>query len=280
VQFLGVSTEVVLRLLGIGPSREPSITAEEVGALVKEGTQAGVFEEAEHDMIKRVFRLADRRASTLMTPRAEVVWLDAADPPGEIQRKITTSPHSRFPVCDGTLDNILGVVGVKDLLVQGFRQQPFALKGLLRVPLFLYEGTSALRILETFKAQSMHLAVVLDEYGAVQGLLTLNDIVEALVGDLSVGADPAEPKAVRRPDGSWLLDGALPVDEFHDALEGAELPKGDYQTLAGFILIRLGRIPATGDRFEWQGLGFEVVDMDGNRIDKVLVTPSGGPAAR
>ncbi|HEX8203710.1 MAG TPA: hemolysin family protein, partial [Isosphaeraceae bacterium] len=279
VRFLGASTEVVLRLLGIRPSGETTITAEEVKALVKEGAQAGVFEPAEHEMVKRVFRLAGRRASTLMTPRAEVVWLDVADPPAELRNKIGGSPHSRFPVCDGTLDNILGVVGVKDLLAQGFRQQPFALKGLLRVPLFLYEGTSALKILETFKASGTHLAVVLDEFGAVQGLLTLNDIVEALVGDLSEGADPAGPKAVRRSDGSWLLDGTLPVDEFHDAFEGLELPRGDYQTLAGFILRQLGRIPATGDRFQWQGLGFEVVDMDGNRIDKVLVSPPGGPAA-
>ena len=279
VHFLSVSTEVVLRLLRIRPSEEPPITAAEVGALVKEGAAAGVFEEAEHDMVKRVFRLGDTRAVALMTPRTEVVWIDAADPPGEVRHKLTESPHSRFPVCDGTLDNVLGTVHTKDLLVHGFGGKPFDIKGLLTVPLLIYEGMPGLKVLELFKKTGTHMALVLDEYGSVVGMLTLTDILEAIVGDLPASDATPDQRAVRREDGSWLLDGMLTLDEFRDIFEGVELPDGDYETLAGFVMVQLSRIPATGDRFEWEGLSFEVVDMDGNRIDKVLVAPLGGSAA-
>lgn len=278
IRLLGASTNVVLRLFGIRRHEEPPVTEEEVRALVKEGARSGVFEEAEHEMVKRVFRLGDRRAVALMTPRTDVVWIDVNDPPREVRRKITESPHSRFPVCEGTLDNLLGTVQVKDLLIQGFVGQPFGVRGLLTMPLFIYEGMPGLKILELFKGSSTHMAVVLDEYGSVVGLLTVNDILEAIVGDLPNGDESTDPRVVRREDGSWLLDGLLTLDEFRDTLEGVELPDGDYETLAGFVLVQLGRIPITGDRFEWDGLIFEVVDMDGNRIDKLLVAPVGRTA--
>ena len=273
IKLLSVSTEIVLRLLGIRPSTEPTVTEEEIRALVKEGAKSGVLEEVEHEMVKRVFRLGDKRASALMTPRTEVVWIDVADSPDELRRKITESPHSRFPVSDGTLDNVLGVVQVKDLLVHGFAGRPFDFKGLLIVPLFIYEGTTGLKVLEMFKNTGTHIAFVLDEYGSVEGLLTLNDILEAIVGDMPSEADADDPRAVQRPDGSWLLDGMLSIDEFDDLFEPIRLPEGDYQTLAGFVVTQMGRIPSVADSFVWGEFKFEVMDMDANRVDRLLVAP-------
>jgi len=190
-----------------------------------------------------------------------------------MKRKITESPHSRFPVCEASIDNILGIVQVKDLLVHCFSGQPFGIKGLLKLPLFIYEGTPGLKVLEMFRSSEIHVAVVLDEYGSVRGLLTLNDILVAIVGDLPEGEDLDEPRAVRRPDGSWMLDGRLTIEEFQDLLGISRLPEGEYQTLAGFVISEVGRIPTAGDHFEWGGYRFEVVQMDGHRVDKVLVTP-------
>jgi putative hemolysin len=273
VKVLNASTEVVLRPFGIRSGGGPPVTEEEVKALVEEGTQAGVFDQAEHEMVKRVFRLGDRRAAALMTPSTEVAWVDVADPTEEVRRKVTESPHSQFPVCDGTLDNVLGIVRVKDLLVRGAAGRTFDLKGLLTVPLLIYEGMPGLKVLEVFKQSGTHVALVLDEYGSVRGLLTMNDILEALVGDMPTGDGVGDRKAVRREDGSWLLDGMLTTDEFRDIFEGVPLPEGGYETLAGLVMTRLNRIPSVADHFEWGGLRFEVVDMDGNRVDKVLVAP-------
>ena len=273
-----LSTRVVLRLIGTRPSTEPTVTEEEVKAMVKEGTRVGVFEEVQHDMVRRVFRLGDRRAAALMTPRTEVAWLDAADPTDEIKRKITASPHSRFPVCDGTLDNVLGIVHVKDLLIHGFAGHPFDIKGRLTMPLFIYEGKPGLEVLEAFKKSGTHIAIVLDEYGTVEGLLTLNDVLEAIVGDMPTEAEAGDQRAVRRHDGTWLIDGMLTVDEFRDLFEPASLPEGGYETLAGFVITQLGRIPSVADHFVWDRFRFEVVDMDGNRVDKVLVSHPEGAA--
>ena len=206
----------------------PPVTQEEISVLLQEGTKAGVFEEGEHEMIKRVFRFSDRRARALMTPRNYIVWIDQADPPDEIRRKIISSPHTRFPVCDQSLDNLLGIVQVKDLLVQDQNVEPFRIKGRLTLPLFLYEGTRGLKILEMFKTSGSRVAVVLDEYGTVEGLLTLTDILEALVGDMPVGDEEDEPAAVQRSDGSWLLDGRLPLDEFRDLFELTSIPDGRF----------------------------------------------------
>jgi putative hemolysin len=278
VHLLGLSTELLLRALGMRPSTEPLVTEEEIRALIEQGTQAGMFEEAEQEMVERVFRLGDRRVSAVMTPRTEIVWLDREASGLEIRRTITESAHSRFLVADGSLDNVLGVVHAKDLLAHILGEQVVNLEATLQQPLYVPESMRALKVLELFKQSGTHIALVIDEYGGIQGLVTPNDILEAIVGDLPEAGEQVEPLAVQREDGSWLLDGMLPVDEFKDLFDLGELPgedQGIYQTLAGFVVMQLGRIPAATDYFVWEGLKIEVVDMDGNRVDKVLVTPTG-----
>jgi putative hemolysin len=272
---LGGAMDRVLRFLRVRRRPLVPVTQEEISVLLQAGTKAGVFEEGEHEMIKRVFRFSDRRARALMTPRNFIVWIDQADPPDEVRRKIISSPHNRFPVCDQSLDNLLGIVQVKDLLVQDQNVEPFRIKGRLTLPLFLYEGTRGLKILEMFKTSGSRVAVVLDEYGTVEGLLTLTDILEALVGDMPVGDVEDEPTAVQRPDGSWLLDGRMPLDEFRDLFGLTSVRAGDFHTLAGLVVTQLGHIPRVGESFQSGGLNFEVVDMDGNRVDRILVSRSG-----
>jgi putative hemolysin len=269
------ATDRILRFLGVRPRPVSRVTQEEISVLLQAGTKAGVFEEGEHEMIKRVFRFSDRRARALMTPRNFIVWIDQADPPDEVRRKIISSPHNRFPVCDQSLDNLLGIVQVKDLLVRDQNVEPFRLKGRLTLPLFLYEGTRGLKILEMFKTSGARVAVVLDEYGTVEGLLTLTDILEALVGDMPVGDLEDAPAAVQRSDGSWLLDGRLPLDEFRDLFDLTSVRAGDFHTLAGLVVTQLGHIPRVSESFQSGGLRFEVVDMDGNRVDRILVSRSG-----
>ena len=242
-----------------------------------EGTQAGVFEESEHEIFKRVFRFCERRARALMTPRDEVVWIDVSDSPDEIRRKVTGSTHSRFPVCDQSLDNLLGVVQVRDLLAQNSGEPTFRIKGLLTLPAFIYEGTRGPQILELLRKSSTPTAVVLDEYGSVVGIVTLNDILEAVLGGLPEGnGEDEEPRSVRRDDGSWLLDGRFPLDEFRDLFDLSHLPSGEFHTLAGLVVTQLGHIPRIAESFDCLGLHFEVVDMDANRVDRVLVRPANG----
>src|SRR5579875_844270 len=266
IRGLAAITDRTLRVLGIRPSSGPLFSEEAIQELMQEGTKAGIFEQAEHEMVKRVLRFGDRRARALMTPRNEIVWIDLADSPEEIRRKVIGSPHSRFPVCDQSLDNLLGIVHVKDLLGHGRDVEPFRIKGRLTLPLFLYEGTHGLKILEMLRASGTHNAVVLDEYGTVAGLLTLTDILEAIIGDLPDRSEDEEPRAVRRPDGSWLLDGRLPLDEFRDLLDLPALPEGDFHTLTGLVVAHFGHILTVGERFQAWGLQIEVVDMDGNRV--------------
>jgi putative hemolysin len=211
-----------------------------------------------------------------MTPRTEIVWLDLDDPPPEIRRKLTASAHSRFPLCQGTLDHVLGIVQAKDVLASSLAGEPIDWKGLAQRPLFVPESMRALKLLETFKQSGRHLALVMDEYGGTQGLVTPSDILEAIVGEMPVVGEPIEPEAVQREDGSWLIDGMMAADEFNELFHLPELPEeesGEYETLGGFVMTYLGRIPAAGDHFEWGGLRFEVLDMDGHRVDKVLVSP-------
>jgi putative hemolysin len=273
--LLSFSTDAVLRALGVRPAEEPPVTQEEISVLLQEGTKAGVFEEGEHEMIKRVFRFCDRRARALMTPRSEVVWLDVAESPEEIRAKITASHHTRFPVCDQSLDNLLGIVQIKDLLAQDTSLEPFRIKGRLTLPLFIYEGTRGLKTLETFKKSASRVAVVLDEFGTVQGMLTLIDILQAIVGDMPATVQNEEPAAVKRPDGSWLLDGRMALDEFRDLVGAVGLPEGDFHTLAGLVVTELGHIPRVAETFHCCGLNFEVVDMDGNRVDRIHVKRAG-----
>jgi putative hemolysin len=269
VRFLSFSTDMVLRLAGARSSNEPPVTEEEIHVLLDQGTQAGVFEEAEQDMVAGVFRLNNRRVYSLMTPRTEILWLDVRDTADEILKKLDEGPYSRFPVCQGSLDNVLGIVKSRELLTRSLAGEPIHLKECLSPALFIPETTFASRALEIFKESNKELVLVIDEFGGVTGLLTINDVLEEIVGDIEVG----EPQVTQRQDGSWLLDGMLDIDEFKELFHLGTLPnEDDYETLAGFVLTSLGKIPHPADQFEWEGLRFEVVDMDARRVDKVLVT--------
>ncbi|WP_233579154.1 hemolysin family protein [Tautonia sociabilis] len=278
VRLLGWSTDLVLHLLGLRHATEPPVTDEDVKQMILQGIEHGVFEPVEHDMIRGVLRLGDRRAGALMTPRSEVVWIDVNDPAEEVRRKVSTSPHSCFPVCDGSIDAVLGIVRVKDLLMMGLSHHPVELKGRLSIPLFLYEGTRGLKILEAFQKTGHHFAVVLDEYGSVEGVLTLTDLFESIVGDLTAPGEPPGPRALPRPDGSWIVDGMLSTDDFRDRIAHRDLPPGDYHTIAGFVIARLGRIPAVGERLSWDGFRFEVIDVSAHRVRQLRVIPPPPPA--
>ncbi|MBE9010405.1 HlyC/CorC family transporter [Pseudanabaenaceae cyanobacterium LEGE 13415] len=276
VYLLSTSTNLAVRLLGIRPSDEPPVTEEEIRVMIEQGTEAGMFEQAEEDIMKRVFRLGDRRISSLMTPRLEITFVDLEDSIDEIRRQMMESSHARFPVCQGGLDNLLGVVQTYDLLVMLLSGQPLDFTTSLQTPVFVPESTRALKVLELFKQTGTQIAFIVDEYGVIQGLVTLTDVLQAIVGDIPTVEELAEPQAVQRDDGSWLLDGMLPIYQFKEILhiEDQELPgeqRGSYQTLGGFVVMYLGRIPTAADAFEWDTLRFEVMDMDGNRVDKVLV---------
>ena len=269
VRFLSFSTNLVLKLIGIHPSTEPPVTEEEIHVLLDQGTQAGVFDEAEQDMVAGVFSLNDRRVYSLMTPRTEILWLDVRNTTDEILEKLAEGPYSRFPVCQGSLDNVLGIVKSRELLTRSLAGEPIHLKECLSPALFIPETTFASRALEVFKESNKELVLVIDEFGGVTGLLTINDVIEEIVGDIEIG----EPQVTQRQDGSWLLDGMLDIDEFKELFNLGLLPnEDDYETLAGFVMTSLGKVPLTADQFEWEGLRFEVVDMDARRVDKVLVT--------
>ncbi len=280
VYLLSASTETVLRILGIKPSTEPQVTEEEIRVLIEQGTEEGTFEEAEQDMVERVFRLGDRPVSALMTPRPEIIWLDLEDSQEENRQKILDSHYSRYPVCQGGIDNVLGVIPVTDLLNRSFCGKPMDLTVGLQQPVFVPENTRGLKVLEFFKQTATHMALIVDEYGVIQGLITLNDIMTEIVGDVPLAGENEEPQIIQREDGSWLLDGMLPVDDFLELFDLQDLPleqRGSYQTLGGFVITNLGRIPTSADYFEWQGMRVEVMDMDGNRVDKVLVVPKPQP---
>ena len=282
VYLLSASTDLILRVLGITASTEPQVTEEEIKILIEQGTEAGTFEEAEQDMVERVFRLGDRPVSYLMTPRPDIVWLDLEDSAEENRQKMVDSAYSRYPVCQGGLDNVLGVIPVTDLLARSFRGEPLDLTVGLRQPVFVPESTRGLKVLELFKQTITHMALVVDEYGVIQGLVTLNDIMSEIVGDVPSTDGQDQPQAVQREDGSWLLDGMLPVEDFLELFgmeEWQSEERGSYQTLGGFVITNLGRIPAAADYFEWQSMRIEVMDMDGNRVDKVLVVPKGNKSS-
>jgi len=269
VKVLSKATDLVLKLMGIKDSVEVPITEEEFQVLLDQGTQAGVFEEAEQDMVEGVFSLSDQRVYSLMTPRTEIVALDIHDSVEEIHKKISQSEFSRFPVRQGSLETILGIVKSRDLLVQSLSGEQIKLKDLLKPAFYIPETMFASRALEIFKEKGTELLLVIDEFGGLQGLLTVNDVIEEIVGEIEL----EEPQATQRQDGSWLLDGMLEVDEFKEIFKLDSLPHEDeYETLSGFMMVSLGRVPQTADHFEWKELRFEVIDMDGRRVDKVLVT--------
>jgi putative hemolysin len=277
VSLLSRSTEGVLRILGLKGTSEQPVTEEEIKLLIEQGAKTGVFELSEQEMVNRVFRLGDRKVNALMTPRPEIIWLDINEPIKKIQETILSSGHSCFPVAQDNLDNLLGIVLAKDLLSQSLSGSPFDIKSIMLPAKFVPEGTPALEVLERFKETRSHVALVIDEYGGLQGLVTTSDILSAVVGEIPLPDEKEEAEIVQRADGSWLVDGKLQIDEFKDLFKMNKLPleeEGNYQTMGGFVMTFLGRIPSVGDNFEWENFQFEVVDMDGRRVDKVLVTLS------
>ncbi len=276
VWLLTASTNSVIRLLNIKPSDEPIVTPEEVVIMMEQGAESGIFEPIKEEIVEQVFRLGDQRVNDIMTPRPEVISLDLNDPVEKIREKLVKTGHSRYPVVREDEDNIVGIVLARDLLSQSLSNQPFDLESILRPALIIPEGIPVYDVLERFKADKSQIAIVIDEYGELQGLMTFNDLLEEIVGDVPEFGDPADPEATIRPDGSWLIDGMYSVDNLKDLLNIKELPgesENYYQTIGGFIMNYLGRIPEAGDRFEWEQFEFEVLDMDWRRVDKVLVTP-------
>lgn len=275
VQLLSFSTDAVSHFLGVSSTSETQfVTEEEIKVMVRQGAEAGMFEAAEQDMVQRVFHLADQYVSALMTPRLEIEWLNLNDDEDITHRKIIENHHSRYPVCQGNLDNILGIVHVTDLLSLSLRCQPLDLTGHLRQPLFVPERTTALKVLELFQQSGTHMALIVDEYGVIQGIVTLNDVMEVIIGDVPFADHDYEAPIIRREDGSWLVDGMVTIEKLKEVFHLDQLPgeeRGNYQTLGGFVITQLGRIPSSADYFEWGGFRFEVMDMDGNRVDKLLI---------
>jgi putative hemolysin len=278
VHLLNALTDAMWRLFTKQQVSEPPVTEEEIKLLVRQGTKAGVFDESAQNMVEAVLRLGDETARALMTPRTQIAWLDLSDSPDGIREKIIAAGHSRFPVASGGLDKVEGSVLAKDLLVQSLGSRTIDLKSLMQPALFVPRAATPLEVLELFKKTGQQLALVVDEYGGVEGLLTHHDLLEAIAGDIPFDGKPSNPRASQRHDGSWLLDGMLSVDEFKEVFHLQDLPgenRDAYQTLGGFVFTRMGRIPAVSDSFEWNGLRFEIVDMDGKRIDKLLVSRCG-----
>lgn len=277
VKILSLTTELVLRLLGIKEKDEEPITEEEINLMIAQGTKTGAFEKAEQDMIENVFSLADLRVRSLLTPRTQIEWLDLEKSDKENWNVLVESKHSRFPVGRGSLDEVVGLVYAKDILAKKASQglDTLELEGIMREPFFVPKSMKAFSLLEMFKKMGTEIAFVIDEYGSLQGLVTIDDVVEEIVGDIPLSWEEDEEEIIQRDQNSWLLDGLLSIEEVKELFELDELPgeaSGLFQTLAGFIMSYLGYIPNTGEHFEWQSLRFEIVDMDRTRIDKVLVT--------
>lgn len=275
VHLLGRSTDGLLRLLGIAINSEPALTEEEIRALIRQGAESGVLEEAEHEMVQRVFHLADRPVRAIMTPRTEIHWLDLEESIDSQLAEVLASNHSRLPVARGRLDDCVGIVRSHALLAARLEQGTVEVSALLQKPLYITETAGTLAVIGQFREHGVEVALVTDEYGGIEGLVTLTDLMEAIVGDLPNGEQEEEPAVRRRDDGSWLIDAALPLEALKELLERELLPGedvGGFHTLAGFLLHRFERVPRAGDHFNWDGLRFEVVDMDGHRIDKVLVS--------
>ncbi len=274
VKLLSASTGAMLGLFGLrdGPNR--AVTEEEIAASLEEGLDAGVIEAHEHQMVRNVFRLDERQVGSMMIPRGEIAWLDATAPTDEALKVIAAHDHSRYPVCRGGLDEVLGVVGTQHLLQQVTSGRPLTLTEALQPPVFVPETLTGMELLEQFRGSVTQMVFVVDEYGEVQGVITLRDVLEAITGEFTTPS-AEDSWAVRREDGSWLIDGLIPVPELKDRLGLKELPdedRGRYNTLAGMTMLLLGRLPQTADVVEWGGWRFEVVDLDGKRVDKVLVS--------
>lgn len=273
VKLLSISTEVVLKVAGVKKPTDAGVTEDEIKIMLAEGTLMGTFEETEKDIVDRVFRLGDMRASALMTPRTQIDWLDLERDNEYLWKVITESPHSKLPVARGSLDEIVGIVYVKDLLDSRCTDK-LPIEENVEQPLFVPRSLRAFKLLEQFQQSGTHVAFVMDEFGGTMGLVTLHDILEHLVGELPE-EDDDDKSIVKRDENSWLIDGLLPIEDFKDYFDLDEMPgedKDHFQTLGGFVTSFLGYMPKTGEKFEWAGLRFEIVDMDRMRIDKVIVT--------
>jgi putative hemolysin len=275
VPLLTVSTNLVLRVLRLKSRGESSVTEDEIRALISQGAKSGAIEAAELELMQRVFLLGDQRVAAIMTPRVDIEWIDAEAPAAEVREFLATHRHAQFVVCRGSLDQVVGMVRAADLLPQVMREGTVALPSLMREPIFVPDTALAVKVLARFRTEHRRAAIVLDEFGAVEGLVTLGDLLEVLVGHIAADQPDAEAEFVVRADGSWLVDGGASILDVIDRLGAGALPEdeeGRYHTIAGFVMARLGRVPSTAETFAWRGIRFEVVDMDGRRIDKVLVT--------
>ena len=269
IWLLTKSTFVIVRLLNI-KTADNQLTEEEIKAIISEGTEQGTIEEAEHEIIERVFHLGDRNITSLMTHRSDLVWFDLNDTEASIKGKILEDPHSVYPICDGQIDNIKGVVSIKDLYVA---DDVTKFKDLMKPPLYVPENNTAYQVLEKYKQSQIHSCFIIDEYGSILGMITLNDILEAIIGDIPEDHDD-DYEITEREDGTFLVDAQIPFYDFLSKFEKTDMMnegEQEFDTLAGFILHLLKRIPQTGDKFEWEGFSMEIIDMDAQRIDKVLV---------
>jgi putative hemolysin len=274
VVLLSQSTRLLLGAFRFRPSTDPVVTEEEIRLLIDKGTRAGTFLEFEQDTIERVFRLADRRVAVLMTPRSDIVWLNLSESMEESKRKIARHKFSFYPISKDTFENVLGVVKAKELLSLAMEGRPFDLKQICHKPLFVSDTTPAVNVMEVFRKSGTHIAFVVNEYGAVLGLVTLDDILRSVFEDFEHTEEGGREITVR-DDGSWLISGSLPLDEFTDYMEAGGLTEEErtgINTVGGFVMARIGAVPSEGQHFEWRRLRFEVLDMDGRRVDKVLVS--------
>lgn len=274
-KLLSVSTNFGLKVLRINTDKGPSITEEEIRNYIEVGKNIGLIEEAESEMVSGIFRLGDRRVEALMTPRTEMAWIDINAPIEQIWEHITQTPHSRLPVADGDLDNVLGYVQVRNLLDAKPEDSDFDLREYINIPIYLPENMAALKALENFQTSGIHLAMVVDEYGGITGMVTDYDILEAIVGEIPEDREDTDYLVVERDENSWLFDGLIVIDQLKEILNLPEMPGEDrsaYQTLSGFVMSQLGRIPKTGAKFTYGNYEFEVVDMDARRVDRVLVS--------
>lgn len=273
VWLLTYVSNLFFAIFKIRRSSSDAVTEEEIKAMVTEGTEAGTIDEAEQKIIERVFHLGDRNITSLMTHRSDIVWFNLHDNEEKMKQKIIEEPHSLYPICDGDIDQLKGVVSIKDMYVTDDRT---AFKDMMQPALFVPENNSAYQLLEQFKESKMHSAFIVDEYGTILGMITLNDILEAIVGDIPQ-PDLEDYEITKRDDGSYLIDGQIPFYDFlvfFDKADWMNVGEHEFDTLAGFILHQLERIPQAGDKMEWKGFNFEIMDMDGHRIDKVMVTVS------
>ena len=273
VWLLNKISILFFRIFNIKKSKDDAITEEEIKTLIVEGTEAGTIDEAEQEIIERVFHLGDRSITSLMTHRSDIIWFNLDDNEEKIKEKILQEPHSAYPICDGTVDDIKGVVSIKDLYVS---PDNTLFRDIMVPALFIPENNSPYQVMEKFKESKIHSAFLVDEYGSILGLLTLNDILEAIVGDIPQ-TDVPEYEITKRDDGTYLVDGQIPFYNFlghFDKADWMNEEEHDFDTLAGFVLHELERIPSTGDKIDWKGFRVEVVDMDGHRIDKLLVSIS------